>query len=332
MNIVEISNQFPDELSATIFFERQRWGKKPKCPYCKSLSLFARTPDLRLKCKDCMRTFSVTVGTQLQGSKVSLKTWLYAFAIITDAKKGVSALQLQRNLGISYPTAWAMYHKIRELMAMENKDLSEFTGIVEMDETYIGGKPRPFNDGSTKLPTTNKRTVIPELDERLKELREAGVRLKRGKGNPALSDINPKRGRGTKKAKVVGIVERDGNVIAQVMKTINHSDLKAMLQKHVQEDDSVLITDEYSGYNRMDRIIEHVKIDHQRLYSYKGINTNTIESFWAIIKRQIIGQHHQVSVKHLPKYVSETVFKYNNRKEDDMFETLCENAMLPNAL
>lgn len=275
-----------------------------------------------------MKTFSVTVGTKLEGTKIPLKTWLYAFAIITDAKKGVSALQLQRNLGMSYPTAWAMYHKIRGLMTIENDDLNDFTGVVEMDETYIGGKPRPFNDGTTKLPI-NKRTVIPELDERLKELREVGIKLKRGRGNPAKSDIDPKRGRGTSKAKVVGIVQRDGNVIAQVMKSIKYEDLKAMVEKHVDKEDAILITDEYTGYNKMSRIIEHIKIDHERLYSYKGINTNSIESFWAIIKRQIIGQHHQVSVKHLPKYVAETVFKYNNRKVDDMFETLVANALLP---
>jgi hypothetical protein len=102
-----------------------------------------------------------------------------------------------------------------------------------------------------------------------------------------------------------------------------------MVQKYVNEDETLLITDEYRGYSKIDRIIEHVKIDHQKLYSYKGINTNSIESFWAIIKRQIIGQHHQVSVKHLPKYVAEAVFKYNNRNNDDMFETLLKNAVLP---
>lgn len=330
MNLIEIAERFKTELDAITHFEKVRWGKKPKCPYCLSESLFKRTEDLRLKCKDCMRTFSVTVGTRLQGSKTSLKTWLMAFAIVTDAKKGVSAMQLQRNLGMSYPTAWAMYHMIRELMAMENKALDSFDGVVEMDETFIGGKPRPFNDGTTNLPK-NKKTVIPELDERLKELKEIGVTLKRGKGNPAKSDINPKRGRGTSKAKVVGIVERNGNVIAEVMRKLSYSELKAMVQKYVDTDDAVLITDEYTGYTPMHRIIEHVRIDHERLYSYRGINTNTIESFWAIIKRQIIGQHHQVSVKHLPKYVAEMVFKYNNRNKDDMFETLCTNSMLPTA-
>jgi hypothetical protein len=229
-----------------------------------------------------------------------------------------------------------MYHKIRDLMVIENETV-KLDDVVEMDETYIGGKPRKFNNGKTDKPF--KSPSIPKLDERIKELKGAGVEFKRGKGNPAKSALNPKRGRGTSKIPVIGIVERDGNVVAKVTENITTKELKDMVKKYVDTDDAVLISDEYKGYSKMDRIIEHVKIDHKRLYSYKGINTNSIESFWAIIKRQIIGQHHQVSLKYLPKYVAEAVFKYNNRKVDDMFETLIKNAMksiknpiIPNSL
>jgi hypothetical protein len=267
---------------------------------------------------------------------MDLKKWMFAFSIVCDAKKGLSALQLQRNLDISYPTALKMYHKMRDLMSMENDEI-RLDDIVEIDETYIGGKPRKFNDGQTNKPF--KATSIPKLDERIKELKEAGIKFKRGKGNPAKSALNPKRGRGTSKIPVIGIVERNGDVVAQVAKTVTAKELKDMVQKYVDVDDSVLVSDEYKGYSKMDSIIEHVKIDHHKLYSYKGINTNTIESFWAIIKRQIIGQHHQVSTRHLPRYVAEAVFKYNNRKVDDMFETLVKNAMksteariIPNSL
>jgi len=111
------------------------------------------------------------------------------------------------------------------------------------------------------------------------------------------------------------------------MKKTTYTDLKKLVNKFVDKDDSVMITDEYKGYNRFSEIIEHISIDHQKLYSYKGINTNSIESFWAIVKRGIIGQYHQVSLKYLPNYVSEFVFKYNNRNMDDMFETLVKNSM-----
>ena len=260
----------------------------------------------------------------MHNTRLPLKTWLYAFAVVTDAKKGVSAKQLERNLGIHYETAWTIGHKIRELMIMENKDI-ELTGLLEMDETYIGGKPRKFNSGDTKgIPS---KVVIPELDDRIKELKEVGISFKRGRGNSAKSDLDPKRGRGTNKIPVAGIVQRNGDVIAEVMHGITYADLKRLVNKYVDKDESVMVTDEYKGYNKFNNIIEHIQIDHQRMYSYKGVNTNSIESFWAIVKRGIIGQYHQVSIKHLPNYIAEFVFKYNNRNIDDMFETLVKNSM-----
>jgi transposase-like protein len=324
MNLIDISNKFPDELSAIKHFEKIRWGKKTKCAYCGSDKIGERNKDHRFHCKKCQKSFSVTTNTMLHNTRLPLKTWLYAFGIVSDAKKGVSAKQLERNLGVHYETAWTIGHKIRSLMAIENTGI-ELSGIIEMDETYIGGKPRKFNDGTTS--SIRKDYKIPELDERIQELKSAGVLFKRGRGNQAKSDINPKRGRGTDKIPIAGIVERDGNVVAQVMKQTTYTELKKLVNKYVDKDDSLIITDEYSGYNRFAEIIEHIKIDHQKLYSYKGVNTNSIESFWAIVKRGIIGQYHQVSLKYLPNYIAEFVFKYNNRKVDDMFETLLSNSM-----
>jgi hypothetical protein len=129
--------------------------------------------------------------------------------------------------------------------------------------------------------------------------------------------------------KVTGIVQRNGDVIAEVMTNLKYPELKKMVEKYVREDESVLITDQYRGYSKMNAIIDHIAIDHQRLYSYRGVNTNSIESFWAIVKRGIIGQYHQVSARHLPNYIAEFVFKYNNRKDDDMFDTLVKNSMTP---
>lgn len=326
MNLLDISNKFPDELSTRKYFEQIRWGKTPKCAYCGSKTIGERNSDFRFHCKKCQRSFSVTTNTRLHNTRLPLKNWLYSFAIVSDAKKGISAKQLERNLGVSYETAWNIGHKIRELMIVENEKI-ELSGILEMDETYIGGKPRKFNDGTTS--DVRKQFKIPALDERIKELKDAGISLRRGRGNSAKSAVNPKRGRGTAKIPVAGIVERSGNVIAEVMTKTTYTDLKKLVNKHVDKEDSLMITDEYKGYNRFSEIIEHIKIDHEKLYSYKGVNTNSIESFWAIVKRGIIGQYHQVSLKYLPNYVAEFVFKYNNRKEDDMFETLVKNSMKP---
>lgn len=317
MNLIQINETFPTELDCVQHLETVRWGKKPKCAYCQSANLGVRQKDNRFTCKDCRKTSSVTVGTALHRSKVPLKTWFYAFAIITDAKKGVSALQLQRNLGISYPTAWNMYMTIRGLMVDEHGKLD---GVVEMDETYIGGKPR--KNAKMMLTETEKD----KLDTKLYDLK-TDFDISEGEYKKRYPKVKPKRGRGTTKIPVVGIVQRDGNVVAEVMQTLTARNLKKMVQEHVKEEKAVLLTDDYSGYKRFSDIIEHIKVDHQRMWSYKGINTNSIESFWAIIKRGIIGQYHQVSPKYLPNYVAEFVFKYNNRKEDDMFETLVQNAM-----
>ena len=252
MNLIEITNNFPDELSAIKHFEKVRWGKTLKCAYCGSKNIGKRTKDNRLHCKDCKKSFSVTTNTNLHNTRLPLKTWLYAFAIVTDAKKGVSAKQLERNIGVHYETAWTMGHKIRELMEIETSEI-ELSGILEMDETYVGGKPRKFNDGSTA--DIRKAYKIPELDERIIELKNVGIKLKRGRGNPAKSDVEPKRGRGTNKIPVVGIVSRNGHVIAEVMQKTKYSDLKKLVNKYVDKEDSIMITDEYTAYTRFSEII-----------------------------------------------------------------------------
>jgi len=254
---------------------------------------------------------------------------MLAFALVADAKKGVSALQLQRNIGVSYKTAFRMGHKMRDIMAIEKID--KLDDLVEMDETYVGGKPRKPN-----IKAKPTKAQIKHMDKGLKILKDAKLSVKRGRGNPARIDINTKRGRGSQKLiPVAGIVERDGAVVAKVMDTLKAKDLKEMVEKNVRTEEAVIITDTYKGYNSLKKIIEHIKIDHTKMYSYKGINTNTIESFWAIVERGIMGTYHSVSLKYLPKYVVEFVFKYNNRKHDDMFETLVRasmNRVIPSAI
>lgn len=222
-----------------------------------------------------------------------------------------------------------MAHKIRDLMAEEK--IEPLDELVEMDETFIGGKPRKQNVRADLHPKQKKH-----LDEGVALVIESGIGLKRGPGNPARPDLNVKRGRGSQKqVPIAGIVERDGAVVAEVMKNLTAANLKAMVEKHVKTEESIVITDTYSGYNSLHRVIEHIKIDHSKMYSYKGINTNSIESFWAIVERGIMGTYHSVSLKYLPKYVVEFVFKYKNRKQDDMFDTLVKAAMkvpVPNAI
>lgn len=323
MNIIEISQKFPLELDAIKHFEFIRWGKIIKCPFCKSKNLGVRNKDYRWHCKTCQKSFSVTSGTKLQGSRIPLKTWLYAFAIVTDAKKGVSAKQLERNLGVTYETAWNMYHKIREMMHVENKTV-QLNDVTEIDTTFIGGKPRKFQYEKKGTPE-----IIPELDQ-IKEKYEAkGFEFEEGKYKKPAKIGKQKRGKGVVEYKetVAGIVERGGDVVAEVIRKTNFSELKKIIDKHVQKNETVLLMDKDTSNIKLGKIIDNIVIDHSKMYSYSGLNTNSIESFWAIIKRQIIGQHHHVSPKLLNNYVQEVVFKYNNRNTDDMFETLIKISM-----
>lgn len=320
MNLIEVTEKFPDELAATKFFEKARWNETIQCAYCESEKISRRKKDYRFTCMDCTKSFSVTVNTMLHKTRIPLKTWLIAFSLVTDAKKGISAKQLERNLDVSYKTAWRMGMKMRKLM---REPAGKLDDVVEMDEVYIGGKPR--RGGASSL-TKEEKAYYDRTVERLDDRFDIAEGKRKKKWIPARL---VKRGRGTRKIPVVGIVERDGNVVAKVMQKLTHKNLKSMIQKHVEEEEAVLFTDKYKGYNRLDRIIEHVKIDHEKMYSYRGINTNTIESFWAIIQRGIMGQYHKVSLKYLPDYITEFVFKYNNRNDDDMFKTLVINSMQP---
>lgn len=321
MNLIELTKKFPTEDKAYAYFEDNRWSKGVFCAHCESTLVSKKQLDGRFKCKTCRKSFSVTTKTHLHQTHIPLQTWLFAFAIVSDAKKGLSALQLQRHLGIAYQTAFDMYHTIRDIMAEEKVALLE--DVVEMDETYVGGKPRKPNI-KRALTEDGKEYLI----ERTEEVKSLGFDLSAKKGNTAKVDLGTKRGRGSQKLiPVTGIVQRDGAVIAEVMDSLGAKKLEALVKKHVELADSLLITDTYKGYSKIGKIIEHIKIDHSRLYSYNGVNTNTIESFWAIVERGIIGQYHHVSLAYLPKYIVEFCFKYNNRNFDDMFETLVKASM-----
>lgn len=321
MNLFEISQKFPDEESCYNYFEQLRWSLGIKCSHCGSKKVSKRYHDFRYHCSECRNRFSVLTNTYLHNTRMPLQKWLLAFAIISDAKKGISALQLHRNLGVQYISAFKMYHRIRDMMAQEKVEL--LNGVVEMDESYIGGKPRKPN--IKKLLTQEGKSY---LVNRVREVKAMGYNLEAKKGNSAKIDLDNKRGRGSQKLiPLTGIVQRDGAVIAEVTESLGAKKLEALVRKHVNSEEALLITDTYKGYAKMKKIIEHIKIDHSKLYSYNGVNTNTIESFWAIVERGIIGQYHHVSLKYLPKYVVEFCFKYNNRNYDDMFETLVKASM-----
>ena len=281
MNILEVFEQFPTQESCIKYLEKVRWHGEIRCPYCTSTN--TAPAEHRHRCYTCKTSFSVTVGTIFHHTHLPLQKWFLAIMLMLNAKKGISALQLSRDLRVNKNTAWRMNMQIRKAMTqIEQRPILQ--GIVEMDETYIGGKPRKGTRGEGK-------------------------------------DGKHKPGRGTKKAPVIGAVERKGSVAAKTVDKVNMKgrNMRAFVRQHVNTEASSLYTDEYKAYMGMSKVIPHSVIRHSEWYVDGDIHTNTIESFWALLKRGMFGQFHSVSRRHLQRYVDEFCYRYNLRKANRGF-------------
>jgi transposase-like protein len=289
MNIVQVYKQFPTQESCIAHLENVRWHGKATCPYCKSIRVSPLKQEHRHHCNNCNTSFSVTVGTIFHKTKVDFQKWFVAISLVLNAKKGISARQLGRDIKVNKDTAWFMAMRIRRAMA-EYGDLLE--GIIEVDETFIGGKPRK---GSINNPNSG------------------------GTAN--------KRGRGTKKIPVVGLAQRNGKVKAQVADGLSHRTLSRIVKGNIKPESSKVFTDEFGGYCKLAGFVEHKRIDHRKEYVNGEIHTNTIEGFWALLKRGIVGQYHKVSAAYLPKYIDEFCYRYNYRKNDQIFDQTISRAL-----
>jgi transposase-like protein len=284
MNITRIYELFPTESDCISHLESVRWKGRPVCPYCQSDRVTSARKERRHHCNNCNTTFSVTVGTIFHHTHLPLQKWLLAVSIVLNAKKGLSSLQLSRDLEVNKNTGWRMGMQIRKAMA-ERGQRELLSGIVEMDETYVGGKPRKGNTGSSGQDGGNKS----------------------------------RRGRGTTKTPVVGILERGGRVRTKVVKKddLTAKKLAALVRQHVDIDYAILNTDEYKGYIRVKRFMEHRVVNHAREYvAADGTHINALESFWALVKRGIAGQYHHVTVRYLPRYLDEFSYRFDRREMD----------------
>ncbi len=271
------------EEQAREYIESILWPEGPVCPHCGNRGAWKmRGKSVRAglqKCsnKHCRKPFTVTMGTVMESSHISIRDWVIAFHLMCSSKKGISALQLKRNLGLgSYESAWFLEHRIRH--SMEEKPLSRLLrGTVEIDETYVGGKPR-------------KGTGI------------------------------HKRGRGTKKAPVVVLVERDGKAKTSHIQRVNAKELKGLVRAHVDRHSKV-VTDELNVYKGLDKefLGGHSIVNHtaDEYVNKDGEHVNTAESFFAILKRGHYGVFHSFSKQHLFRYCNEFAFRWNHRKVSD---------------
>jgi len=277
MNLAEISALTEEE--ARDYLESIRWPNGPICPHCGveggAYKLQGKsTRPGTYKCSDCRKPFTVTVGTIFHGSRVGLRKWLMAFALVCSSKKGISALQLQRNLGLgSYQTAWHMAHRIRHAMTQEPL-AGMLKGTVEVDEAYVEGKRR--------------------------------------KGAPKQTRLERQR-------PVVVAVERDGNAYAFPCSRVTAERLRPAMQLLI-DSEATVYTDEARVYKDWtgEVFARHDTTNHASgEYLRGGVNSNTAESYFALLKRGIHGSFHHVSWKHLPRYCSEFSFRWNWRKGSD---------------
>jgi len=292
LNLSELGKHFSNEDSARELLEWLRWKGNPVCPHCEATGAYKieAKEDSKSgarkglwKCKACRQQFSVTVGTIFEDSKIPLSKWLLAIHLVCSSKKGMSALQLQRNLGLgSYRTAWFMAHRIRYAMTQEPL-FSKLNGIVESDETFIGGK-----EGN----------------------KHANKRLNMGRG--AIG-----------KAAVVTLVERGGRVKSHHVPTVTGATLKKAMLECIATDARIMTDESPSYKWAKHHFADHQAVNHRYGEYVRGTaHVNTCESIHALLKRGVIGTFHHVSKKHLHRYLVEFDFRFNHRKIEDGERTL----------
>ena len=292
MDLIKVMERFPDQESCIAHLEKMCWKGKPKCPHCESTHVGRRTETEegrigRWNCHDCHVTFKVTCGTVFHGTKIALQKWFLAISLIANAKKSLSSYQLARDLDLNQKTAWYIVTRIRAEMA--KKGGAGLEGIIEVDETYIGGKPRKKN--------------------------------KRSDDEPA------KRGRGTQKTAIIGAVQRGGKVVAQVADQLTGRSILKFIRSFVNLKDSELITDEYRADNLIGKEMKHAVINHKEQFADGETHTNTIEGFWSLLKRAWYGSHHHYQTGYIPLYVAEACYKSNYRNVDSIFDKFVNESM-----
>jgi len=282
MTAAQFEAAFPDEEACRSYLQARRWPLGVVCPRCHNDKVFpVKSMPFKWQCYVCAPNqgyrFSVIAGTIFENTNKPLRDWFRVVHYMLASKKGMSALQIQRMMGFgSYGTAHSMCHKIRAALIEPEAKLG---GIVEVDETYIGGSNRNRH-WDKKQPGTGV----------------AGKFI------------------------VIGAAKRKGNVIARVINNTDTHTLDSFVRNAVADNVSLIATDEHSGYRHLKGSYPHAFIRHSAKQYVDGVvHTQTIDSFWSLLKRGIMGSFHKVSRKYLPLYVAEFQFRYNNRENADIF-------------
>jgi transposase-like protein len=281
MDLMKLIERFDTDEKCRMTLEKLRWPEGVRCIRCQSEKISRNYRRNQFECDPCGYHFSVTAGTIFHDSHLPLRKWFIATYLICEAKKGVSALQLKRTLGVAYKTAWYLCHRIRE--AVKDADSTVLSGICEVDETYVGGKAKNMH-------------------------KDVRARKIQGRGSVG-------------KAMVLGAIERGGKVRLACGDTPDRETLKAFIAAKLADETTAIMTDDFPAYEGVaDSNTRHETVNHSGKEWVRGdVHTNTMENVWSLFKRSIIGSYHQISVKHLDRYLDELEFRFNNRDNPFLF-------------
>lgn len=272
-SLYDLLTAFPDEQSCLDHVRLIRWKDGEFCPHCGGTRIYHFSDRQNFKCGDCRDRFSIKVGTIFQDTKLPLRKWFMAIWMITNHPKGIASTTLAKDLKITQKTAWFVLHRIRHAARTRSFNMP-LKGKVEIDETYVGGKAE------------NRHS------------------RQRGKGKSAYGHTP-----------VIGAVERDGDAVARVLPLgVGRPEAENFIRDVVAPDAEMLATDAHPAYRAVTGYPQHQIVNHhQGEYVRGNVHTQTIESVWALLKRQIIGIHHWVSEKHLQRYVEEMTWRFSRR-------------------
>lgn len=275
-SLFDLLSVFDTEQKCREYLELLRWGNVVRCPFCMGKNPNRFKDGKTLKCSDnrCRKKFNIKTGTIFENSKISLRKWFTAIYIHSSHKKGVSSIQLSKDINVTQKTAWFMLHRIREMM--KEKGPIIMSGTVEADETFVGGKNK----------NRHKDKKVPQSQGR------------------SFKDKTP----------VLGLLNRETKRVACfVVPNTSRKYIHPIVEKTVFLG-SRLMTDEWRAYRGLGSLYFHEIVDHSRKqYSVGDVTTNSIEGFWSHLKRGIFGVYHWVSRKHLQSYCNEFSFRYNTK-------------------